>query len=405
MNDPLKAYRRRFRALRDRRRLDNEVKMYEASFAAGGLVVPDDTTIREIMRERFPALETRIKGDLEILAIYHHYNWENTALKPALEKFGRVRHYDWFERFNHQRRDWRSSLKAQMNRDLLARVESWIAEKRPDVIFCYLSGELVDPETVRGLRAFGVPLIHLSLNDKEGFVGKVRGGLAFGSRDICRYFDLAWTSTADAVKKYCVAGAVPLYLPEGANPDIHRPLNLEKTIAVSFVGQCYGNRPAILRRLVEAGIRVEAFGPGWPAGPLSLEEMVGMYSRSRINLGFGGVGAYDKTYCLKGRDFEIPMSGGLYLTEYHPELETVYALGKEIVVYRDFDELVGEIHRLLEGPDEAEAVRQAGFRRARRDHTWEKRFERIFALLNLIAPDEGDDGRTAAGGNPRSELR
>ena len=118
--------------------------------------------------------------------------------------------------------------------------------------------------------------------------------------------------------------------------------------------------------------------------PLSTEEMVRLYSKSRINLGFGGVEGHEETYCLKGRDFEIPMSGGLYLTEYHPELERVYDLGKEIVTYRDFDDLLANIRRLLADPQRAEAIRQAGFRRARRDHTWEMRFERVFTLMNLI---------------------
>ncbi|MBU1184892.1 MAG: glycosyltransferase, partial [Proteobacteria bacterium] len=380
MNDPLKTYRRRFRSWKNKAKLAAELERYESAFTARSLKIPDDSAIRLALREWFPGLRPKPKGELKILAVYHQYNWENTSLKPALEKFGTVRHYDWFEEFNHARRDWRRSVKADMNRDLAARVGCWVGEERPDVIFTYLSGELVSPETVRALRAYGAPMIHFSLNDKEHFVGKVRGGLAFGSRDICRFFDLCWTSTEDALKKYCVEGALPVYLPEGANPELHRPWEQEKTIDVSFVGQCYGKRPETIRRLGEAGIRVEAFGYGWPGGPLSTEEMVRIYSRSRINLGFGGVEGHDKTYCLKGRDFEIPMSGGLYLTEYHPELETVYDLGKEIVTYRGFDELVAKIRHLLANPDEAEAIRRAGFRRAREEHTWEMRFERVFTL-------------------------
>src|SRR4030042_1093655 len=178
------------------------------------------------------------------------------------------------------------SVKADMNRDLAARVGRWVGEGRPDVIFPYLSGELVSPETVRALRAYGAPVIHFSLNDKEHFVGKGGGGLAFGSRDICRFFDLCWTSTEDALKKYCVEGALPVYLPEGANPELHRPREQEKTIDVSFVGQCYGKRPETIRRLGETGIRVEAFGYGWPGGPLSPGAMVPSYSRRRGHLGF-----------------------------------------------------------------------------------------------------------------------
>jgi spore maturation protein CgeB len=181
-----------------------------------------------------------------------------------------------------------------------------------------------------------------------------------------------------------VEGALPVYLPEGANPDLHRPSELPKSIDVSFVGQCYGNRPGIIRRLDAEGIRVETFGYGWPNGPLSTEEMVRLYAKSRINLGFGGVEGHEGAYCLKGRDFEIPMSGGLYLTEYHPELERMYDLGKEIVTYRGFDDLLTNIRHLLSDPQRAEAIRQAGFRRARRDHSWEMRFERVFTLMNLI---------------------
>jgi len=379
-----KRLRKRFGHWRKTKRLRREFLGYEARFTSQVLAIPDDSSIRLAMKSRFPSLRPKPKGVLSIIAVYHHYNWEDYSLKPAMEKFGTVRHYDWFREFDHTRRDWRTSVKGKMNRELAARIDRWVLEERPDVIFTYLSGELVNPETVQALRSFGVPMIHCSLNDKEHFVGKVRGGLAFGSRDICRFFDLAWTSTEDALKKYCVEGAIPLYLPEGANPDLHRPWDLEKTIDVSFVGQCYGNRPETIHRLRAEGIRVEAFGYGWPNGPLSTEEMVRLYSKSRINLGFGGVEGHEETYCLKGRDFEIPMSGGLYLTEYHPELGRVYDLGKEIGTYRGFDDLLAKIRHLLADPQRAEAIRQAGFRRARKEHTWEIRFERLFTLMNLI---------------------
>lgn len=384
MKDPLKTYRRRFRSWKNRVRLKGELENYEAAFASRGLAIPDDSAIRLTLQNRSPGFRPKPKGALSIIAVYHNYNWEDGALKPALEKFGTVRRYDWFKAFDHSGRDWRSSVKAEMNRDLVVRIGQWVAGERPDVIFTYLSGELVFPETIQALRSFGVPMIHFSLNDKEHFVGKVRGGLAFGSRDICRWFDLCWTSTEDALKKYCVEGALPVYLPEGANPELHRPWEQEKTIDVSFVGQCYGNRPETIHRLRAEGIRVEAFGYGWPKGPLSTEEMIRLYSKSRINLGFGGVEGHEETYCLKGRDLEIPMSGGLYLTEYHPELERVYDLGKEIVTYRGFDDLLANIRHLLADSQRAEAIRQAGFQRARKEHTWEMRFERVFSLMNLI---------------------
>jgi len=384
MNDPFKRYRRLFRVWKNSRRLEKELHYYRSTFKSCGLTVPDEDTIRNALKNKFPKTEPKPKGTLNVLAIYHHYNWENESLKTSLERFGKVGHYEWFEQFNHQRKDWQRSIKAKMNEDLLYQAKQWIRTNSTDVIFTYLSGELISPEAVRELGAFGVPMINLALNDKESFVGKIRKDRATGMRDICRYFDICWTSTEDALKKYCVEGALPAYLPEGANPEIHKPYDIEKSIDVSFVGQCYGNRPQIIHLLKEHGIQVEAFGYGWSNGPLSTEDMVRMYSKSKINLGFGGVAGHKNTYCLKGRDFEIPMSGGLYLTEYNPELERVFDVGKEIVAYRNFEDLVEQISFLLSHPEEAEAIRQRGFHRARREHTWEMRFEKIFTLLGLI---------------------
>ncbi len=386
MDDPLKTLRRRFRAWRSESRLRREFRTYQEKFVLRGLSIPDETQVSRIIGERFPGLSPRAKGTLRTIAVYHHYNWENHSLLPSLQKFGPVRHYDWGARFDHSREEsWHASVKKEMNRDLAERVRSWVARERAGVIFTYLSGALVSPETLRSLRDCGVPLVNLSLNDKENFVGKIRRGLAMGSRDICRCFDLCCTSTEDALAKYVVEGAIPLYLPEGANPDVHRPHDLAKTVDVSFIGQCYGNRRETIERLRQRGVAVEAYGHGWPAGPLSAEEMVRMYSRSRINLGFGGVMGHRETYCLKGRDFEIPMSGGLYLTEHHPELERVYAVGEEIVTYSGFDDLLEKIRRLLADPAEAERIRSRGYGRALRDHTWEMRFGKVFRLLGLLA--------------------
>ncbi len=384
MNDPLKKYRRQFRTWKNNRRLKRENEYYIRKFTSLGLTVPDENTLRQELKTVFPHAAVKAKGKLSIIALYHHYNWENEALKPSLEKFGHVRLYDWFDKFSHSSKNWRKSLKAAMNSDLIRQVNTWMAEEKADVIFAYLSGELVEPATLQEIRRHGVPLVNLALNDKEHFIGKIRSGRAFGARDICRHFDLNWTSTEDALIKYCVEGARPIYLPEAANPQIHKPYDVEKTIDVSFVGQCYGNRATVISELQNHGIAVKAYGQGWPDGPLTTEEMVKMYSRSKINLGFGGVSGFRDTFCIKGRDFEIPMSGGLYLTEDHPELGLAFRPGEEILTYSGIDDLVYKIRYYLANPAAAEAIRKKGHERSLREHTWEMRFAKIFNILGIL---------------------
>jgi spore maturation protein CgeB len=385
MSDMIRSLLRSFRVRRNSRRLDREESHYRNIFRERHLSIPMETEIHTQVTGRFLDKMPKQKGALHILAIYHDYNWEGPSLGSSLAAFGEVHHLDWRDPVlaGGRQLDDVGWMKA-MNEELLRKVHAR-AKKRPfDVVFTYLSGEQVSPETVVKLRGLGAPIVNLALNDKETFVGRVRNGHAAGARDICRHFDLCWTSTADALEKYVVEGAIPLYLPEGANPNIHRPFDEEKVYDVSFVGQCYGNRPETISRLRKAGVQVEVFGPGWPNGSLTTEEMVRTWSRSKINLGFGGVLGHRETYCLKGRDFEVPMSGGLYLTEHHDELIPFYDIGREIVTYKDFGDLLEKIHWLLLEPERAAAIRSEGRERALREHTWEMRFERVFRLLGVL---------------------
>ena len=386
MSDIFRTFRRSFRAWRNHRRLEREEAHYRESFRKRVLSIPGETEIHARVASRFPGKAPKAKGDLHILAIYHDYNWEGSSLAPSLAAFGNVRHLDWRDPIlaGGKQPDDAGWMEA-MNAGLLRAARAWAEDRPYDVIFTYLSGAQVNPDTLEKLRGLGAPMVNLALNDKETFVGKIRNGHAAGGRDICRYFDLCWTSTIDALEKYIVEGATPLYLPEGANPVIHRPYDEDKIYDVSFVGQCYGNRPEIIGKLREAGIHVEAFGPGWAHGSLTTEEMVRTWSRSKINLGFGGVLGHTETYCLKGRDFEVPMSGGLYLTEHHQELVPFYDVGREIVTYTGFNDLLEKIRWLLSDPDQAEIIRRAGRERALRDHTWETRFDRVFRMLGAIA--------------------
>jgi spore maturation protein CgeB len=55
-----------------------------------------------------------------------------------------------------------------------------------------------------------------------------------------------------------------------------------------------------------------------------------------------------------------------------------------VVTYGDFDDLVEKIRHLLSHPEEAERIRKAGFERARFEHTWEMRFEKVFKHLGVL---------------------
>ena len=117
---------------------------------------------------------------------------------------------------------------------------------------------------------------------------------------------------------------------------------------------------------------------------ISYAKMVEVHNRSRINLGYAGNGDSSTMRCLKQRDFEVPTSGGFYLTGYNSEIAEFYAVGHEIVCYHDLDDLVDKVNYYLSHPDEAEEIARAGRARALKDHTLEKRFEKIFEFAGIL---------------------
>ncbi len=322
-------------------------------------------------------------GDLQIFLAFYISNWES-VLPKVFEPFGKVTAFEWRSLgFDDRAPDWikhRDKMNAKMW-DKFIRAND---KKQIDAFVGYLSGYNTDPSVLREIGRRGAVIFNFCWDDKLHFPGKIIGGRFTSPAAIASAVDLNITNSPESVVKYLAHGGLALFSPQGAHPDIHKPYDVPYEFDVSFVGQKYGWRPNFIKKLRKMGLNVAAFGRGWENGHLTEEEMVKLYSRSRINLGFAGVGHSRKLFCIKGRDFEIPMSGGLYLTQHNPELSLIYEVGKEIVTYQDEDDCAKKILWLLDNPEEAEKIRKSGRSRALRDHTWEKRFHRAFVVSGIL---------------------
>jgi spore maturation protein CgeB len=122
-------------------------------------------------------------------------------------------------------------------------------------------------------------------------------------------------------------------------------------------------------------------------GALSDEDMIKLYSRSKINLGFSSCGethqSGERILQVRLRDFEVPMSGGFYMVEYMEELEEFFEIDKELVCYDSPQDLAKKIKYYLTHDDEREQIRKAGYERCLREHTWHQRFEMVFEKTGL----------------------
>jgi spore maturation protein CgeB len=156
---------------------------------------------------------------------------------------------------------------------------------------------------------------------------------------------------------------------------------------VTFVGSAYGNRRKWIERLCARGIQVECFGHGWPAGPVSVADLLRIYRESVLSLNFGDSGVQFRGLLpyhsrqIKARVFEVPGAGGCLLTEPAQHLDEYFRLGEEIIVFNGLDELAERIKYLLANPDNRDAIARRGFERVSKEHTYDRRFDELLGKL------------------------
>ena len=378
----------RLRAWQQEKQIQNEQIYYEQQACVRGITVLNQEEVRLAVQQRL-ALRgmqpvSRPRGELSIIYASEMTNWEPHQIPPALAKFGDCLTYVLPEHGHSPRHpDW-PDQRHQFDQDLLSFVKTEHAKQPIDVFLAYLSGYHVAPETIQAIANLGIITCAFHWDDRLGFRGRMVGERWTGPASLAKAYDLNLTNATASLVKYFAEGGLAIFWPEAANPDHFRSLDRPFDYDVSFIGGCYGQRPAFINYLRGQGVKVEAFGRGWPNGPLTKQEMIEVYARSRINLGISGVGYSMKETCLKGRDFEVPMCGALYLTSEQPDLHRVYQVGREVVTYRNKDECFERISYLLAQPEECAEIRQSAHRRCLREHSWEQRFQDLLISLRVL---------------------
>jgi len=277
--------------------------------------------------------------------------------------------------------------------DINVELLSIIDKERPDVTLIVLKPGKFDPQALDRARAL-TTLVSWGTDDHVDF------NTGYMQRYVS-HFDYCITTYKQSVPWYIAAGQPNVIVSQwGCNRHFYRPSDKDYLYDASFVGQNYGPRLQLINYLWSHGIQVAVFGRNWPRTRrewrrglrftlfgkgwikpkwLSPTEMVEVYGRSKINLCINNnITAVEN---IKGRNFEVPGCRGFLLSGPAQNLEEYFEVGKEVVVYKNPDDLVEKIRYYLEHEDEREAIARAGYKRVLRDHTCEKRFKQIFSII------------------------
>lgn len=112
------------------------------------------------------------------------------------------------------------------------------------------------------------------------------------------------------------------------------------------------------------------------------EELPKVYNSTAINL---NISRTQLRSAVNQRVFDVPACRAFLLTDYSEELEDYFVPGKEIVYYRDKDELDKLVRFYLDNPHIRAKIAEAGYERAVSEHNYTERMKRVIDIYNNIA--------------------
>lgn len=290
---------------------------------------------------------------------------------------------------------WRTRLaregEAQVNEAFRREVDRF----RPDVVLSILCwGE---PLTAASLaHASGARRIGWLMDDPFGYHDS-RLERLLNSFDHLYSTDDGWSDNVELM-----TGRRPTWLPCGADPESHRPLDpsqLEHDLAdhIVYVGSSCAGHPAgwLRRELLRSldGLPLAVFGDeGWKdcgrfvascyrGGPVRSERANAIYASAAMALNFHHP-QFRRGTSL--RTFALCCSGAFQVVDWRDGLDRWFTPGVEIETFRTPGELRSIAERYLADPVSRARIAAAGRQRVLTEHTYRHRLEAMLERLQFV---------------------
>lgn len=303
-----------------------------------------------------------------------------TYLKKAIKKF-----YS----FPRTQLQFTKSLQDEkMNKTLLCKVNQF----RPDVMLV-LMGDGIFPETLDEIKKLGVITANWFTDTA---IDPRRERVTF-IKNISSHYDYFFVydniAVLDSIKidSPCVES-----IPLACDPEIHKSIicteqeKKEYGSQICFVGSLDLTRENLLVSLTDFDLGI--WGNWQKENPALMrfykrkhvyfEEATKIYNASDITLDVHiFFGTNNKAYDINPRVFEAAGCGAFVITNENQYLPEYFKIDEEIVCYKDKQELKDKIKYYLDHPDLRKKIAQNAQQRAYRNHTYEKRLQKIISTI------------------------
>lgn len=315
---------------------------------------------------------------------------DKTGFLQALEKFADVTCFykEDGSYGQYENKHYNGILGEELNtQKAIQDIEYLIAgNKKPDLIFMQAWGHSFNiGKLIAFKQRHQLKFINIGLDERLNYRVETPSARQYnlGISGLIPLVDLMLVANPETAEWYLKENVPALWFSMASSLDFYHPIpSITKKYDVGFIGNKYGYREELVMRLIKAGIRVEARGSGWEGGTIPFEENNRFFNECKIVLGIGTVGHCKDFYTQKLRDFDAPLSGAAYVTHNNTDLLQLYT-HDEIVLCDTIDDFIRHIKDLLTDDAKRVALAHKGFEKAKEQHTYEKRFSDLLALLHL----------------------
>lgn len=191
------------------------------------------------------------------------------------------------------------------------------------------------------------------------------------------------------------------YLPQACNPRWHRKVELTEAdrkkygCDLTVAGNMYYYRARMIETFQDYDLKIWGKSyPQWLQSPMrahypgvyvSGEEKAKAFNAAKIIL---NTMHYAEIDGVNLRVFEAAGCGGFQIADWKPGLPDLFEPEREVVTFRTRQELKEKVDYYLAHPQERQEIADRAYARAHREHTYEKRLQKMFQILGFASKTE-----------------
>lgn len=270
-------------------------------------------------------------------------------------------------------------LKKVVQESINLRLVRVIKKYKPDLVLV-IKGENIKPETVLEIKKYTRIVNYFSDYMRWFSEEQIKAWL--------EAYDVVYTGDKWDVECYRKIGFKNLYhihLP--APPIIKIPKR--KKYDIVFTGAYSKEREEVFEKLKDLNFKIwgdvkwvkSSLKKNFMGRWLSNDENLEVFKKAKIVVNFHN-DLTGKNRYINLRSFEAAACQALLITDLRRDLPTVFKIGEEIIVYKNGQDLYKKVLYYLSNEKERLKIALKGNKRVLKDHTYEKRINQMFSLID-----------------------